>query len=82
MKMLGGLLEEGKLVIETPDLVSTVAAIETPSSLAWIGIDPAAVERHSENASKHYPCIVGLPARLGGETIAPAFKFATATLLR
>ena len=80
--MVRCLLEEGELIVEGPDFISTAAAIEAPSPLAWIGINPAAIESHGEHAGEHYPCIVSLAAGLKGEAIAPVFKYAAATLLR
>jgi hypothetical protein len=63
--MLRSSFEEGEFVIDGQDFVSAVSAIQAPSPLAWIGINPAAIKRDGENARKHRPCVICLAPRPG-----------------
>jgi hypothetical protein len=82
MKMLRRSIKKDELVHKTPDLVSAIAVVQTPSSLAWIGVDPASIQ-----ATRPHLSVPGRSRELKTQTdkftsmqkveaTPPAFQFA------
>src|SRR6516162_8809800 len=82
MQMRGSRSEKCRLVVQRPNLVDAVGAVQSATTRARIGQDQTAVHAPCKNQCEHLPSVVGLSPGFERKSIAPRHEDSTCAPVR